>query len=79
MGSLINIKVKKTKRIGSFVNVLVSHQFYTESNSEVSNEELRQQLREAIEVSTNPEWAFFEMFVYYNVIKYVQCYFIGRS
>uniref|UniRef100_A0A8C3RSB1 Coiled-coil domain containing 125 n=1 Tax=Chelydra serpentina TaxID=8475 RepID=A0A8C3RSB1_CHESE len=41
--------VKKTKRIGSFVNVLVSHQFYTESNSEVSNEELRQQLREAIE------------------------------
>lgn len=46
------------------MNVLVSYQFNTESNSEVPNEELKQHLRDALEVSTNPKCAAFEVCIY---------------
>lgn len=52
--------------MGFLVNIIVSHHFIslinpTACNSEVSNEELKQQLREALEVSNCAKYAALEI------------------
>jgi len=62
------LPVRRVKQILMFslVNILVSHRLVsainpTESSTELSNEELKQQLQEALEVSNGAECAALEI------------------